>query len=82
MIRGQKKNGAFAFANQPCAKKLVFISGGMRFVREAVLKNSESSSCRKDGKRITISPVGVLNQQEGLREMLVNCDGVTLRICE
>ena len=60
----------------------MFISEGMRFVQEAVLKNSESSSCRKDGKRVTMSSVGVLNQQEGLREMLVNCDGVTLRICE
>jgi hypothetical protein len=43
----------------------------MRFVQEAVLKNSESS-CRRHGKQVTISAVGMLNQQLDLREMLVN----------
>ena len=32
----------------------------MKFVQEAVLKNSEGSGCRKDGKRVTISAVGML----------------------
>src|SRR5262249_8361146 len=36
------------------------IREGMKFVQEAVLKNSEGSGCRKDGKRVTISAVGML----------------------
>src|SRR5215468_9563471 len=36
------------------------ICEGMKFVQEAVLKNSEGSGCRKDGKRVTISAVGML----------------------
>jgi hypothetical protein len=76
------QNSGFGIHSTFAIQHSVPIREGMRFVQEAVLKNSESSSCRKDGKRVTMSPVGVLNQQEGLREMLVNCDGVTLRICE
>ena len=36
------------------------IREGMKFVQEAVLKNSEGSGCRKDGKGVTISAVGML----------------------
>src|SRR5262249_23655479 len=47
-------------------QKIVFsrsiraIGEGMRFVQEVVLKNSGGSGCRKDGKRVTISAVGML----------------------
>jgi hypothetical protein len=51
---------------------LISIREGMRFVQEAILKKLRGSDCRMDGNWVTISPVGMLNQQVGFREMLVN----------
>jgi hypothetical protein len=54
----------------------------MRFVQEAVLKNSESS-CRRDGKQVTIRAVGMLKPAGGLTgDARGFHSGVTLRICE
>src|SRR5262249_25957592 len=46
----------------------VNIREGMKFVQEAVLKNSGGSGCRKDGKRVTISAVGMLKPAGAYRK--------------
>jgi hypothetical protein len=70
--------------NQPIFIFEIFasFSEGMRFVQEAVLKNSESS-CRRDGKQVTISAVGMLQPAGGLTgDARESRSGVTLRFSE